>query len=81
MGACRGKRGTGTKDNTEGKVSVKGKEDSTQLPIAFPKEVRIKEKGKRHCSAKGWKWQLSMEMGKGDAETSGAGEREENVLE
>lgn len=44
-------------------------------------EMRIKEKGRGRSREKGWKGQLCIEMGKGDAETSGAGEREENVLE
>lgn len=43
-----GERGAGTKDSTEGKVNVKEKEDGIQIPLTFPKEMRIKEKGRGH---------------------------------
>lgn len=41
---CRRKRVKSTKEKTEGKVNAKEKGGSIQIPLASPKEIRIKEK-------------------------------------
>lgn len=60
---CRRKRVKSTKEKTEGKVNAKEKGGSLQIPLASPKEIRIKEKWRGHIWERRWK-QLFTKMGK-----------------